>query len=96
MNRELLPSEIDLRQPVRREQALVGEVVDREDAGNAAEHRMRPVERAEIYGRKAGLPVVRMDERRRRRTAAGEFERRADEERESPCVVGIVVVADAI
>ena len=52
------------------EEALIGEVVNREDAGRAAKHGMRRVERAQIDRREARLPVVRVDDGRRRAARA--------------------------
>ena len=50
------------RQPVGLEDPLIREVVNREDARHAAEHRMRRVERVlQVDRREPGLPVVRVD-----------------------------------
>jgi hypothetical protein len=70
LDREQVPRQIEPRQPRGLEEALIGEVVDRQDAGRAADDGMPGVERLEVHRREPGLPVVRVDDRRRARRAA--------------------------
>ncbi len=93
---EQVPPQVQTRQPVRFEEPLIREIVNGKDARRAAKHGMRRVERAQIDRRKARLPVVGVNDERRRRAASGEFERGAREKAEAPCVVYVVGVADAV
>src|SRR5262249_3176031 len=61
---EHLPAQPDLRQDRRREQALERVVVDREHGGHAADDRVARVVHLLVDGHQAGLPVVRVNDRR--------------------------------
>ena len=67
---ELLPAQIETRQPVGFEHALIRDVVDGEDRRDAAEHRMRREDRVQIDRRQARLPVVGVHDRGRLSRAA--------------------------
>ena len=96
LDREQSHGEIEPRQPVGREQPLVGEVVNGEHARRR--RRARDAPRTASAGRpaRARLPVVRVHDDGRTPRRAGKLERGADQQREPPRVVGIVGVVGAV
>ncbi len=80
LDRQQLPRQVEPRQPVGREQPLIGEVVNREHARHRAQHGMRGVERAEIDGREPRLPVVSVHDRRPDALPPGKLQRGADQQ----------------
>jgi hypothetical protein len=94
-----IPRQIEPRQPIRFEQALIREVVDRKDRRNVAKDRMRGVERAQINRREPRLPVVRVHDRRRTVAARRKLQRGAHQHAEparAVCVVGAIDAVDRI
>ena len=87
-----VPGQPQEAERVHPELALVGHVVDREDARHAVQRRVVPVERLEEHGDEAGLPVVRVEDARPLAPAAEVLERRAREEGEAQAVVLVVPV----
>src|SRR5262249_27266188 len=96
--REQVPAEPGHRHVVVPEYALIRQIVDREDRGELAEARRVAVERAEVDGDEAGLPVIavndlwppgappRLPDQRQR------FEPAAAEEDKALAVVPVVAV----
>ena len=96
VDRQLIPVQVQSRQPVGFEEALVREVVNREDGRRAAEHGMVRVERPQVDRRQACLPVVRVSDSGRSTCTRGKLERRADEKRKATGVIRVIRVVEAV
>ena len=93
---ELLPAQVEPRQPVGGKHTLIREIVNREDARCAAQHGMRGVQRLQVDRRKPRLPVVRVDHRGRHAAPRGQLERRTHQHREAQGVVRVFRAVDAV
>ena len=92
LGRAQVPRQAQDADRVAIEHALVGHVVDREHARDAAQRGIAPVEGLQVDGDETGLPVVGMEDVRPLPAAAEVLQGRAREEREAQAVVGVVPV----
>ena len=88
VDRQLFPPEVETREPIRGAHALIRKIVNREHRRCAAQNRMRGIQRLQVHGRQACLPVVRVNDRGSLALPRHEFEGGAHEKGKAPGVVG--------
>ena len=88
--REHVPGQVELRQHLPAEVALVREVVNREHRSRAGERGMSPEALSQVHGHEARLPVMRVNDGRAHAGARRAFEGGSREQREPHVIVGEV------